>query len=202
MSDAHLPAEPLPIASPNALILEDTVRWLERAVIGLNLCPFAKSVHVRKQIHYSIASSGRSDAVLALLRAELRELHLIDAAVRDTTLIILPQGFDDFLVFNAFMDDAEAVLDELGLTGVVQIASFHPYYQFAGTQPDDVTNCTNRSPYPMLHLLREASIDRAVDAFPDAESIYERNMERLESLGWAGWLALGVQAQAASRGVR
>lgn len=202
MSDSHLPAKPSPIASPNALILEDTVRWLERAVIGLNLCPFAKSVHVRKQIHYSVASSGRSDAVLALLRAELRELHLIDAAVRDTTLIILPQGFDDFLVFNEFLDDAEAVLDELGLTGVVQIASFHPHYQFAGTQPDDVTNCTNRSPYPMLHLLREASIDRAVDAFPDAESIYERNMERLESLGWAGWLALGVQAQAVSRGVR
>lgn len=167
-------------------------RWLERAVIGLNLCPFAKGVHVKGQIHYVV--SGASDPLVLRedLRRELAALHAADPELRDTTLLIAPHCLQDFLDFNDFLDEADVVLTELGLQGVLQIASFHPQFQFAGTDPDDITNFTNRAPYPTLHLLREASIDRAVEAFPEAEDIYEKNMQTLEQLGHAGWQALNV----------
>lgn len=172
--------------------IRDTVRWLERAVIGLNLCPFAKSVHVKGQIHYAVALTEDPGAVLGQLRSELTDLVATPAEVRDTTLLILPQCLHDFLDFNDFLGEADAVLEALGLDGTLQIASFHPGFQFAGTDADDVTNCTNRSPYPMLHLLREESIDRAVEVFPEAETIFERNIEVLEALGATGWDALDV----------
>ena len=158
--------------------IQDTQRWLERAVIGLNLCPFAKAVHVKKQIHYAVSLAPSGEA--------------LDAQIRDTTLLIVPALLSDFLDFNDFLAEAEDVLAELDLEGVIQIASFHPDYQFAGTRPDDITNCTNRSPYPTLHLIREASIDKAVAAFPEPEAIFETNMQTLEKLGQAGWAALGV----------
>lgn len=168
------------------------VRWLERAVIGLNLCPFAKAVHVKKQIHYVVSTTQEPADVLRALREELAALVATPAQERDTTLLIVPHCLQDFLDFNDFLDEAEALLDEMDLAGVLQIASFHPQFQFAGTDVDDVTNCTNRAPYPTLHLLREESIDRAVEAFPEAEAIFERNIEVLEALGARGWAELQV----------
>lgn len=172
--------------------VHDTVEWLEKAVIGLNLCPFAKGGHVKGQVHYAVTLTEDPPALRALLREELLALQGTPAEVRDTTLLIAPNCLRDFLDFNDFLGEAEDLLDTLGLGGILQIASFHPQFQFAGTEADDVTNCTNRSPYPTLHLLREDSIDRAVEVFPEAETIFERNMEVLEALGMEGWRALDV----------
>jgi hypothetical protein len=183
---------------PAAPFVRDTVRWLERAVIGLNLCPFAKGVHVKGQIHYAVTLAEDPAQVLEVLRAELSALVATSPEQRDTTLLIVPQCLHGFLDFNDFQGDAEAVLEGMGLVGTVQIASFHPQFQFGGTDAEDVTNCTNRAPYPTLHLLREASIDRAVEVFPDAETIFERNMEVLRGLGLTGWAALDVGPGAAS----
>lgn len=175
-------------------VITHTQRWLERAVIGLNLCPFAKAVHVKRQIHYAVSAAVGYADIRAALVAELRDLLAHDAAVRDTTLLILPNALPDFLDFNYFLGVADRTLAKLKLDGVVQIASFHPAYQFADAAPDDMANCTNRAPYPILHLLREDSVTRAVAAFPEAESIYERNMATLQKLGSTGWAALGLTA--------
>lgn len=180
--------------------VDDTVKWLERAVIGLNLCPFAKGVHVKQQIHYVVAQTQSVPEVLGLLRHELVALTEAPAELRDTTLLILPHCLADFLDFNDFLQQVEDVLESMNLAGVLQVASFHPQFQFAGTAVDDVTNCTNRAPYPALHLLREASIDRAVAVFPEAEAIFERNMEVLESLGMQGWRTLDVGPSTAKAG--
>lgn len=171
---------------------DETRVWLERAVIGLNLCPFAKSVHVKGQIHYAVSRAQSTQELLQDLVVELKELVAIDASIRDTTLLIAPDCLADFLDFNDFLAQADRVLRDLALDGVIQIASLHPDFQFAGTTADDITNFTNRSPYPTLHLLREDSVDRAVQAFPEAETIFERNMQTMERLGAAGWSALGV----------
>jgi hypothetical protein len=173
-------------------VIDDTRTWLERAVIGLNLCPFAKSVHVKGQVHYVVSRAPTAQALLQDLMVELKALNDSDPLQRDTTLLIAPDCLADFLDFNDFLADADQALVDLDLEGVLQIANLHPDYQFAGTRADDVTNFTNRSPYPTLHLLREDSIDRAVAAFPDAESIFERNMETMERIGVPGWEALGV----------
>lgn len=173
-------------------VRQEMTAWLERAVIGLNLCPFAKGVHVKGQIHWVLSPAREVRTLRQELARELQDLHGSDPEQRDTTMLVVPGCFADFLGFNAFLDEADAVLDELGLQGVLQIASFHPQFQFAGTDAEDITNYTNRAPYPTLHLLREASIDRAVEAFPQAESIYEKNMELLKQMGHAGWDALGI----------
>jgi len=179
-------------ACSDEAVLAATQRWLERAVIGLNLCPFAKAVHTKKQIHYAISHATAAPELLDELRGELIGLAQAEPSVRDTTLWILPHQFPEFLEFNTFCAQGERVLVALDLVGVLQIASFHPGFQFAGTLPDDITNCTNRAPYPMLHLLRESSMDRAVAAYPQAETIYQKNIETLQALGPAGWAALGV----------
>lgn len=185
--------EQLPSApAGDAVVRADTLRWLERAVIGLNLCPFARGVYVKNQVHVAISHATDEAAWLADLRQELTDLWALDPAVRDTSLLVLPDTLDDFLLFNDSLDAADAVLHELGLEGHLQIAPFHPRFQFAGTDVDDVTNCTNRAPYPTLHLIRETSIDRAVAAFPEAEMIYEVNMATMERLGAQGWAALDV----------
>lgn len=178
--------------TPSELVIADTRAWLERAVIGLNLCPFAKSVHVKGQVHYCVSRAIAAPELLQDLRAELQALVAVDAKVRDTTLLIVPDCLQDFLDFNDFLALADRALADLDLDGVLQIASLHPEYQFAGTSTDDITNYTNRSPYPTLHLLREESIDRAVAAFPDPESIFEVNMKTMEQLGAEGWAALNV----------
>ncbi len=170
----------------------DMRRWLERAVIGLNLCPFAKSVHVKGQVHYVVSRAQDAKTLLSTLKDELQALEVLDAAERDTTLLIAPLMFPEFLDFNDFLDQADRVLRKLRLDGMFQIASFHPQFQFADTTVEDITNFTNRAPYPTLHLLREASIDRAVQAYPDAEDIFGKNMQTLEALGHTGWAALDV----------
>ena len=167
-----------------------TRHWLEQAVIGLNLCPFAKAVHVKEQIRWVESPARDAQGLLDDLLRELQLLAAADPETVETTLLIHPHALNDFLEYNDFLDVADAAIDELGLTGVLQVASFHPNYQFAGTAPDDVENLSNRSPHPMLHLLREDSIDRAVAAFPDTATIYERNIETLRRLGADGWRRL------------
>ena len=176
-------------------IIAATRAWLERAVIGLNLCPFAKSVYGKGQIHYVVCRATGIAEVLRCLEMELLALAALPAAERDTTLIMLRGCLGDFLDFNDFLDESDALLESLELAGVLQIASFHPQFRFAGTGDDDVSNCTNRAPWPTLHLLREESLNRAVEAFPDAGAIFGRNMERLGALGAEGWTALDVGAR-------
>ncbi|MGF6547589.1 DUF1415 domain-containing protein [Paraburkholderia youngii] len=180
---------PLPAESHDAVIAA-TRHWLTEVVIGLNLCPFAKAVHVKEQIRYAVSEADTLEAVLTDLEAELQTLVAADPAAIDTTLLILPRAFGDFLDFNDCLVFADRLIQQLRLEGVIQIASFHPHYQFEGSEPDDIENYTNRAPYPILHLLREDSIERAVQAFPDAEEIYERNQETLRRIGLKGWDAL------------
>lgn len=168
-------------------ILANTRHWLARAVIGLNLCPFAKAVHVKNQIRYAVSEATNLEGVLMDLEAELNTLTQADPAEIDTTLLILPHALDDFLEYNDCLFFADRMLKQLRVEGELQIASFHPRYQFEGSEADDIENYTNRAPYPILHLLREASIERAVDAFPDAADIYERNQDTLRRLGLEGW---------------
>jgi hypothetical protein len=184
--------ESQPAITAIAAAERDTLAWLERAVIGLNLCPFAKAVHAKRQIHFYVSHAVTAQDLLADLRRELGDLQSAEPAVRDTTLLIVPGMLHDFLDFNDFLGDAQDLLVELELEGDIQIADFHPRYQFAGTLEDDITNFTNRSPYPTLHLLREASIDRAVEVFADPEAIFEANMKTLQQLGPDGWAALDV----------
>jgi hypothetical protein len=164
-----------------------TRRWLERAVIGLNLCPFARAVHMKQQIRWVESPARDAEELLVDLAAELRLLADADPEQVETTLLIHPRALTDFRDYNDFLDVADATIEAMCLAGVVQVASFHPDYQFAGTAPDDVENLSNRSPHPMLHLLREDSIARAVAAFPDTAAIYERNIETLRHLGRDGW---------------
>ncbi|MBU9270152.1 DUF1415 domain-containing protein [Burkholderia gladioli] len=170
-----------------AEILAATRHWLTRAVIGLNLCPFAKSVHVKGQVRYALSRASRFEDAFADLETELRALAEADPEAIDTTLVIFPFAFPEFADFSDAIHFADQLLQQLRLDGMLQIASFHPRYQFDGSEPEDIENYTNRAPYPILHLLREASIDRAVEAFPDAAEIYERNQATLRRLGHAGW---------------
>lgn len=186
-------AAPLhPRSADDEVVVQDTIRWLERAVIGLNLCPFAKGVHTKGQIHYVVSAATDARELLEELQRELEALAEISAEKRDTTLLMAPECMADFLDFNDFLALADDLVDAMDLGGILQVASFHPQFQFEGTTVDDVTNATNRAPYPTLHLLREESIDRAVEAFPEAEAIFERNIEVLEELGAEGWAALDV----------
>ena len=173
-----------------AEVIAATQRWLEVAVIGLNLCPFAKAVHVKRQIRYVVTEAHSADELLSALRDELALLAGSDPQEVETTLLIHPQAMTDFLEYAAFLRDADRALRQGGYEGVLQIASFHPAYVFADSAPDDVENCSNRSPFPMLHLLREDSVERAVAAFPDAADIYERNIQTLKRLGHEGWKRL------------
>lgn len=175
-------------------VVASTRAWIEQAVIGLNLCPFAKAAYDKDQIRYALSDAQTAAALRDDLVHELRTLAQAAPTAVDTTLLIHPHVLTEFVDYNDFLDVADATVKALGLTGVLQVASFHPAYQFAGTTPDDVTNYTNRSPYPMLHLLREASIDLAVVAFPETRMIYQRNIDTMRRLGVPGWEALGLAA--------
>jgi hypothetical protein len=164
-----------------------TRAWLEKAVIGLNLCPFAKAVHVKGQIRYVFTDTDTPEALLELLMDELQHLADTPAEQVDTTLIVHPHVLTDFEDYNEFLDVADAALEDMGLEGELQVASFHPDYQFADTDKHDIGNYTNRTPFPTLHLLREESVERAVEAFPEAEAIFEKNIETMAQLGHAGW---------------
>ncbi|WP_349741938.1 DUF1415 domain-containing protein [Roseateles cavernae] len=176
-----------------AQIEADTRAWLEKAVIGLNLCPFAKSVHVNNRLRYVVSSATTPEELLKELAKELLLLRRSDPDEIETTLVIHPQVLQDFLDFNDFIGAADALVEDLELDGELQIASFHPQYQFEGTAPDDISNYSNRAPYPTLHILRESSIERAVDTMADTDAIYEANMATLEKLGLDGWKALGLK---------
>ncbi|MFM0733513.1 DUF1415 domain-containing protein [Paraburkholderia sediminicola] len=175
-----------PVESHDAVIAA-TRHWLTEAVIGLNLCPFAKAVHVKGQIRYAVSDAVDREAVLTDLETEIQALVAANPEMVDTTLLIFPQALGDFLDYNDGLFFAERMIKQLRLEGIIQIASFHPHYQFEGSEPDDIENYTNRAPYPIFHLLRENSIERAVQAFPDAEDIYERNQETLRRIGLKGW---------------
>jgi uncharacterized protein len=170
--------------------LEATERWLERAVIGLELCPFAKAVHHKRQIRWVESAASDAESLLADLVGELRLLAAADPEVIDTTLIVHPLTLQDFDAFNDFLDVADAALAALGLEGSIQVASFHPGYRFEGSADGEMGDFSNRSPYPTLHLLREDSVSRALAGFALAEHIGERNVETLRRLGLAGWQAL------------
>lgn len=176
-------------ASKNEVI-NKTQHWVERAVIGLNLCPFAKSVFVKKQVRYALTAANTADELLSELETELNLLANTDPEKLDTTLLIHPHVMTDFLDYHFFLNEADALIRNLGFDGIFQIASLHPNYEFSGSEPDDIANYTNRSPYPTLHLLRESSIDRAVAAFPEAAEIFERNIETMERIGHEGWRKL------------
>jgi len=171
-------------------IVAATQRWLERAVIGLNLCPFARVPFAQKRVRFRVSHARSVDALLADLYEELKTLHATDPLICETTLLIHPGVLADFLDYNDFLDAADAVVLALGLEGELQVASFHPDYRFADSAEDAIENCTNRSPYPTLHLLREASVERAVASIADSDDIYRRNIETLRRLGIDGWNAL------------
>ena len=169
-----------------------TRNWLEKAVIGLNLCPFARAVYAADRIRYVVSDATTIEALLEVLAAELEVLAEADENQTETTLLIHPQVLGDFLDYNDFLEMADMLVEELGLDGMLQVASFHPQYQFAETESDDIENCSNRSPYPTLHLLRESSVERAVAAHPDTEQICRDNIKTLRQLGREGWARLDV----------
>ena len=173
-------------------IIAATQRWLEKAVIGLNLCPFAKSVYVKNQIRYVVSPATTPEALLEQLMDELQLLSDTDAEKIDTTLLIHPFVLTDFLEYNEFLEVADAAVEDMHLDGEQQVASFHPDYQFADSDQNDITNYTNRAPYPILHLLREESVERAVEAFPEASEIFEKNLDTMQKLGHEGWDRLDV----------
>ena len=177
-------------------VLADTRRWLERAVIGLNLCPFASAVHLRQQIRWVMSQARSEDALVEELARELRLLADADPDQVATTLLIHPWVLNDFLDYNDFLELADATVEALDLEGVLQVASFHPQYQFADSEPEDISNFSNRSPFPTLHLLREDDVERAVEALPDSVRLYETNIETLRRLGLDGWRRLFAAAEA------
>ena len=174
----------------NDEVVSSTRRWLEKSVIGLNLCPFAEAAYRADRVRFFVSEQRSASGLLAELRLELIGLHEADPLRCETALLIHPWTLNDFLEYNDFLDVCDATVGELGLEGELQVASFHPHYQFAGTQSEDIENYTNRSPYPMLHLLREASVERAIAAVGDTDEIYRRNIRTLRDLGHAGWRRL------------
>ena len=182
-----LNADALPEDAP---YIADTTRWEERAVIGLNLCPFARAPHVQGKLRMRVSHARDTDALLDDLCGELQSLNALTPEECETGLLIHPFVLTDFLDYNDFLDVADAALQTLGLEGIWQVASFHPDYQFADSSPDDITNFSNRSPWPTLHLLREASVERAMESMSDTDAIYRNNIATLERLGHAGWQAL------------
>ena len=187
------------VSDAERIAIEDTQKWLMEAVIGLNLCPFAKAVVVKDRVRYRVCLSSATDDVLLVLADELQFLASEDASMVDTTLLIAPYALQVFLDFNEFLGECVALLESQGLVGELQVADFHPNYQFAGEAPDAMGHFTNRAPYPTLHLLRESSVDEAVAVYPDAALIFERNIATLETLGAKGWADLGVATRLNNR---
>ena len=186
-------------SDPLKRVEEDVRHWLEQAVIGLNLCPFAKAVVVHERLRIRVSDARQPDVLLQALEDELRLLMSTPLEHIETTLLVAPWITPEFLDFNDLVGEAQDILEAMALEGDLQIADFHPRYQFAGEAEDDMSHFTNRAPYPTLHLLRESSIDQAVAAYPDAALIYERNIARLQALGPEGWRALGIQSRVSSQ---
>jgi len=172
------------------VVIAQTRAWLAEIVIGLQLCPFAKQVQVKGQIRYFVSQAQTAEDLLQDLLHELQALSVADPALVDTTLLIHPYALTEFLAYNDFLSIVEYAVEDIGLAGRLQVASFHPDYRYEGNTPDDLANYVTRSPYPMLHLLREASVERAVSVFPDASLIVDRNKQTLRALGIDGWRRL------------
>ncbi len=185
-----MPQDTAPTEPNPSTAIAQTRNWLEKSVIGLNLCPFAKPVHASRRILFVESLATNEAELLSDLQRELLALNEADPVKVETTLLVAPGVLADFLDYNDFLDLADELLEVLELDGIIQVASFHPQYQFGGTEVDDVTNFTNRSPYPSLHLLRESSVEIAVDTHPNIDEIPERNMATLRQLGVDGWHAL------------
>ncbi len=177
-------------SSKNSQVVAATRHWLEKVVIGLNLCPFAGLPWRQGRVRFRVSEAISEQQLAQDLADELLALQAADPAECETTLLIHPHVLGDFLDYNNFLDLADRLLEDLALDGTLQIASFHPDYQFADSEQDDPANCTNRSPYPMLHLLREASIEAATANIPNPEVIFERNIKMLQELGLDGWKTL------------
>lgn len=178
---------PLPIDED---VISITKSWLEKYVIGLNLCPFASPVYIKGLVRFVVSNATTEGALLTDLTLALEDLARANREDFETTLLIHPFVLSDFYDYNDFLTPAEHLLTKLNLDGVIQIASFHPNYQFAGRKENDMSNFTNRSPFPMLHLLREDSIDEAVESYPNTDNIYKRNIQTMRKLGREGWEAL------------
>ena len=187
-------AQPSP-SKANLGVAAETLAWVTRAVVGLNLCPFAKAPLVKGQIRCVVSEAGDAQALLGVLRDELETLAEAAPDKIETSLVVHPNVLADFAEFNEFLDEAEQLLDAMDLNGIIQVASFHPQFRFEGTEDDDMGNATNRSPHPTLHLLREESVERAVDVFPEADKIFEANIRTLEALGREGWAELQAQCR-------
>ena len=176
----------------NDEVLSTTRRWLEKSVIGLSLCPFAEAPYRADRVRFFVSEQRSASGLLDELRAELLGLQACDPSRCETALLIHPWVLGDFLEYNDFLDVCDATVEDLGLEGELQVASFHPHYQFAGTESGDIENFTNRSPYPMLHLLREESVARAITAVGDTDEICRRNIRTLRELGHEGWRRLWI----------
>ena len=185
----------MPPYDPPDPYIAETQEWVKRAVVGLNLCPFAASVVVKNQIRYAVSLATDPAELLEVLRQELQLLANVPPEEIETSLLIHPHVLQNFADYNQFLAEAEEAVETLGFTGTLQVASFHPEYQFADTEPDDITNATNQSPYPTLHILREESIERGLASFPNPDSIYETNKATLRKLGSKGWALLRNQCR-------
>jgi hypothetical protein len=174
----------------NERVLTQTQAWIKKAVIGLNLCPFAQAVYVKNQIRFVVSSADNVEALLAEVKIELKGLLKIDPQITDTTLIVHPHVLNIFSDFNEFLGVLDQVLIDMNFSGDLQIASFHPFYQFEGTKPEDISNYTNRSPFPIIQILRETSIENALKDFEEPDNIFKANIEKLQNLGIAGWKKL------------
>lgn len=165
----------------NTNVIEAVRLWVQRLVVDLNLCPFARRELVKNRVRFIVTDAQNEEQLLRALQVELEQLER-DTAI-ETTLLIHPQVLQHFYDYNQFLDVADQLLVQMRLDGVYQIASFHPEYQFAGTAPDAAENYSNRSPYPLLHLLREDSLERAIASYPDVGQIPTRNIALMNSLG-------------------
>jgi hypothetical protein len=163
-------------------IIDDVRTWLDEVVIGLNLCPFAAKPRNENRVRIVVSHATSAEALLDDLQRELE--HLADTPVEqlETTLLAIPDMLEDFEDYNDFLDAVDIWLEQFGWEGELQVASFHPQYQFADTEPDDAGNLTNRSPWPLLHIIREESLEQAIEHFPDVDGIPERNIRRMEAL--------------------
>ena len=162
---------------------EITECWVRNLVVGLNLCPFAAEPLRRGRIRYAVCLESETEAIFRSLLQEMEAMLRLPEAEVETSLFIVPHGLATFEAYLALLESAEDALHEVGLEGVFQLASFHPDYCFAGEDQNDPANYTNRSPFPMFHLIREASLERALENYPNPATIPLRNVEKLRELG-------------------
>lgn len=167
----------------NSQVIKTVQNWVEEFIIGYNICPFAKKVFVTLRIKYILNTSTNDEQILQAFLKELQWLSTTDSKEIDTTLFILTNAFLDFEHYLNFIHIIEVMIEQLDYEGVFQVATFHPNYQFEGTQPTDAENFTNRAPFPIIHILREESVEKAIENYPNPEAIPERNIDLMNKMG-------------------